>query len=148
MSNYVNQRTGEVREIDDPLHEMWVASGNPKAEVWLRQPDPPPYNPETQRPPEWIDGAWVTAELTDEERAERARKIWPDAARFWGEFSDTEAEAIATSTHPYVRRLAATLYTWRSAVFSDDPRVSQGLQLLEMVGILTTARRLDILEKI
>lgn len=92
-----------------------------------------------------VERDWSLREMTPDELAAAARKIWPDAAHFWAEFLDAEAEAIAISTHPHVRRLAATLYTWRSVVHSDDPRVAGGLQLLESVGILTPARRAAIL---
>lgn len=95
--------------------------------------------------PDRVERDWVVRDMTPEELAAANRKVWPDAAHFWGEFTDTEAESIAISTHPYVRRLASTLYTWRSVLFSDDPRVAGGLQLLEAVGILTPERRTAIL---
>lgn len=95
--------------------------------------------------PDRVERDWVVRDMTPEELAAATRKVWPDTAHFWGEFTDTEAESIAISTHPYVRRLAATLYTWRSVLFSDDPRVAGGLQLLEAVGILTPERRTAIL---
>jgi hypothetical protein len=145
MSLHYNSETGETRDIDPAVHAAWVLAANPKALVWQPVPPPPDYNAATQHPPEWIAGAWVVRDMTPEEIAAATRKVWPDTAHFWGEFTDAEAEAIAISTHPYVRRLAATLYTWRSVLFSDDPRVAGGLQLLEAVGILTPERRTAIL---
>lgn len=146
MSMYYNSQTGDAREIDDAVRAAWVAAGNPKAEAWQPLPAPPSHNPATQHTPEWVEGAWVVREMTEEEIAAAVRKVWPDAAHFWGEFTDAEAEGIATSTHPYVRRLSMTLATWRSVLFSDDPRVAGGLQLLEAVGILTPERRAAILQ--
>lgn len=142
---HYNTQTGEAREIDAAVRAAWVLAGNPKADIWQPLPAPPARNPATQHPPEWIEGAWAVRDMTEEEIAAATRKVWPDTAHFWGEFTDAEAEAIATSTHPYVRRLASTLYTWRSVLFSDDPRVAGGLQLLEAVGILTPERRTAIL---
>jgi hypothetical protein len=145
MSTHYNIHSGEAREIEDATYDAWVLAGNPKADIWQPLPARPAYNSATQHPPEWTDGAWVVRDMTPEEIAAATRKVWPDTAHFWGEFTDAEAEAIAISTHPYVRRLASTLYTWRSVLFSDDPRVSGGLQLLEAVRILTPERRTAIL---
>ena len=144
---YYNHITGETRQIDDALYAMWGATLNPKASAWILQPAPPAHDAATQHAPEWVSGVWVVRDKTLEELAADARKIWDDAAEFWAEFTDAEGEAIAVSTHPYVRRLAATLYTWRSRLFSDDPRVTGGLDLLEAVGILSPERRSQILSK-
>jgi hypothetical protein len=92
-----------------------------------------------------VERDWSLREMTPDELAAAARKIWPDTAHFWDEFTTGEAESIAMSAHPAVRRLSMTLATWRAVLHSDDPRVSGGLQLLESVGILTPARRAAIL---
>jgi hypothetical protein len=44
-----------------------------------------------------------------------------------------------------VKELVITLGLWRGRLFSDDPRVSEGLQLLEVLGILTAERKAEIL---
>ena len=93
-----------------------------------------------------VDRDWTLRDMTPAELAAANRKVWPDTAHFWGEFTDAEAESIAISTHPSVRRLSMTLATWRAVLHSDDPRVAGGLQLLEAVGILTPARRAAILQ--
>lgn len=93
-----------------------------------------------------VERDWVVRDMTPEELAAAARKVWADTAEFWAEFTDEEAEAIAVSAHPVVRRLALMLATWRARLFSDDPRVAGGLQLLEAVGILTSQRRVAIMQ--
>jgi hypothetical protein len=96
---------------------------------------------------ERVERDWSIRDMTDEELAASTRKVWADAGEFFAEFTDAEQEGIATSTHPVVGRLRLMLATWRARLFSDDPRVAGGLQLLEAVGILTTARKLEILTK-
>ena len=147
MSRFYHIDTGEGRDIDDATHAAWVAAGNPKAEAWLPLPAPPSHDSATQHPPEWESGEWIIREKTEEEIAADARKVWENSAAFLAEFSVSETEAIATSTHPTVKRLTLRLSTWAGRVFSDDPHVSGGLSLLVAVGILTTERRTEILTK-
>lgn len=147
MSTYYHFATGEVREIEDAVHAEWQAEDNPKADTWLLQPTPPSYNPATHHAPEWVGLDWLVAEKTAEDLAAEARKIWENPAAFLAEFSVTEAESLAISTHPTVARLRQRLYTWVGRVFSDDPHVAGGLSLLVALGILTSERRAEILTK-
>ena len=147
MSTYYHVSTGEIREIDDATHDEWVAENNPKADVWILQPAPPSYNDETHHPPHWVGTQWVVEEKTQADLASEARKVWDNTADFFAEFSVTEAEGIAVSTHPTVSRLRLRLSTWAGKVFSDDPHVAGGLSLLVAVGILTAERRTEILTK-
>lgn len=98
---------------------------------------------------EWYDDRverdWVVRDMTPEELAVSTRKVWADAGEFFAEFTDAEQEGIATSAHPVVGRLRLMLATWRARLFSDDPRVAGGLQLLVAVGILTPERHTAIL---
>lgn len=98
--------------------------------VW-RGPGKPPTLAE-------IESAWSQLE---------ARKIWPSVADFWAEFSDAEKLAIASSTIPGIRLLHEELRMWRGEVWSDDPKVQQGLSGLVAVGILTESRKNKILTK-
>jgi hypothetical protein len=98
--------------------------------VW-RGPGEPPTLAE-------IESAWSQLE---------ARKIWHTVTDFWVEFSDTEKLAIASSTIPGIRLLHEELRMWRGEVWSDDPKVQQGLSGLVAVGILTKSRRTEILTK-
>jgi hypothetical protein len=92
-----------------------------------------------------VERDWSIRDMTDEEIAASNRKVWADAGKFVAEFTDAEQEGIATSTHPVVSRLRLMLATWRARLFSDDPRVAEGLQLLEAVEIITPQRRTTIL---
>jgi hypothetical protein len=107
---------------------------------------PPSYDPATQRAPEWVDGAWVVRDKTAQELAAETCKVWPTVAEFWAEFSEAEQIAIIDSDIPGIRLLDRQLLVWRGEVWSDDPRVQQGLGGLVAVGILTAERREEILQ--
>jgi hypothetical protein len=92
-----------------------------------------------------VERDWEVRNMTAEELAASTRKIWANSAAFWEVFTSSEKEAIAVSAHPTVRALVITLSTWPSALFSDDPRVTSGLELLQAVGILTAERIAQIL---
>jgi hypothetical protein len=96
--------------------------------VWHGPGDPPTL--------EELETAWAQLE---------ARKIWPTVADFWGEFSDAEKLVIAGSTISGIRLLHEELRMWRGEVWSDDPKVQQGLSGLVAVGILTESRKTEIL---
>ena len=87
---------------------------------------------------EELEAAWAQLE---------ARKIWHTVPDFWAEFSDAEKLAIASSTIPGIRLLHEELRMWRGEVWSDDPKVQQGLSGLVAVGILTESRKTQILTK-
>jgi len=145
MSTHYNIHTREAREIDPAIYAAWVLAANPKADVWQSLPAPPSHNPATQHPPEWIDGAWVVRDMTPEEIAAAARKVWPDTGAFLAEFTESEQEDIAMSADPVVGRLRLMLSAWRARLFSDDPRVAGGLQYLESISIITLQRHTAIL---
>jgi hypothetical protein len=110
---------------------QWSLSGNDSATLqWIGPGEPPTM--------EELEAAW--AQL-------KARKIWHTVADFWAEFSDTEKLAIADSTIAGIRLLHEELRMWRGEVWSDDPKVQQGLSGLVAVGILTESRKTEILTK-
>lgn len=74
-----------------------------------------------------------------------ARKVWATASAFWAEFTAAEKLAILASAVPEIRLLDRELVLWQGELWSDDPRVQQGLAALVMTGILTEARRGEIL---
>jgi hypothetical protein len=92
-----------------------------------------------------VERSWSVRAMTSEERADATRKIWADSNAFWDALTSAERSVVATSTHPMVKELVITLGLWRGRLFSDDPRVSEGLQLLEVLGILTAERKAEIL---
>jgi hypothetical protein len=109
----------------------WSLSGNDYADLQWIGPGEPPTMGE-------LEAAWAQLE---------AHKIWHTAADFWAEFSDAEKLAIASSTIPGIRLLHEELRMWRGEVWSDDPKVHQGLSGLVAVGILTESRKTEILTK-
>lgn len=94
-----------------------------------------------------VERRWMIADKTAEELAIQSRKIWSTVADFWGEFSNTEKLAIADSKIPDIRLLHEELRMWRGEVWSDDPKVQQGLAGLVTVGILTESQKTQILTK-
>jgi hypothetical protein len=94
-----------------------------------------------------VERDWDIIDKTAEEIAAEARKIWLTVADFWAEFSDTEKLAIADSPIPGIRLLHEELRMWRGEVWSDEPKVQQGLGGLVAVGILTESRKSQILAK-
>jgi len=76
-----------------------------------------------------------------------ARKVWNSRVEFWNAFTVQEKIAIAASTNDMVKYFFAELTIWNGEVWSDDPRVQQGLDLLVAEQIITPQRRADILAK-
>lgn len=92
-----------------------------------------------------VERDWTIRAMTAEEQVAASRKIWADSGEFWDTLTSSERAAVASSTHPMVKELALTLAIWKGRLFSDDPRVSGGLMLLEALGILTAERKATIL---
>jgi hypothetical protein len=72
-------------------------------------------------------------------------KIWPSAQYFMGEFTLQERSYIALSTNPTIATLRLELSTWLSEIHANNPRVVAGLDKLYELGILSPARRAEIL---
>ncbi len=75
------------------------------------------------------------------------RKIWPNSAAFLAEFTMPELAAISLSLDPTIAALRLLLASWPADIYSDDPRIIGGLSALVAVGIITEARRKEILAK-
>jgi hypothetical protein len=73
------------------------------------------------------------------------QKVWPTVADFWAEFTSSEQIAIIDSTDSNIRLLLEALRMWRGEVWSDDSRVTNGLDALVAAGIITTERRQEII---
>jgi hypothetical protein len=137
---------GQSGTVDPPLYLLDEVAA-----------DPPTYDPATEtieRQPyaadieagEWRDG-WTKRDLTADELAARARKVWPSAQDFWLEFEADEMAGIATGTDAHLATLRTTLGMWRGEVWGDDERVTMGLGLLQQLGILTPGRAAAISAK-
>ncbi len=134
MAIFLHALTGELHDIDADLHSHWVESGNPKAALLTRLPDPPPHDPLTHLPPVWVAVAWVTEPLPP------AFRRWSGAAEFLSEFTPQEAIALRDSTNPVIARLTMILLAWPGEVWATDQRIVQGMAALVADGILTQAR--------
>jgi hypothetical protein len=119
---------------------------NLKRKGWVEAPKPT-HDPATQAEAEWIDGAWVVVDLTPDELAARARKTWPNASAFLGEFSMPELAAISLSADPTIAALRLLLASWPSDVWSDDARIVMGLAALVSAGIIDETRSAEITAK-
>lgn len=86
------------------------------------------------------------APLIAQQEALAARKIWPNAAAFLGEFIMPELAAISLSTDPTVAALRLLL-AWPADVWSDDPRIVMGLTALVSAGIIDETRKAEIIAK-
>lgn len=76
-----------------------------------------------------------------------ARKVWNSRVEFWNAFTVQEKIAIAASTNDMVKYFFAELTIWNGEVWSDDPRVQQGLDLLVAEQIIDSSRKQAILAK-
>lgn len=70
---------------------------------------------------------------------------WPNVQSFMAEFLPSETHAIANSTIPEVITSRFLLSTWLGHVVSNDPLITQGLDILLHVGIITNERRQQII---
>lgn len=80
----------------------------------------------------------LAAEATNE--AELARKVWPNSAAFLGEFTMTELSHISLSTDQTIAALRLLILSWADEVWSDDPRIVDGLAALVDSQIITNDR--------
>ena len=119
---------------------------------------PPSFNEETEKliiakpfadiaNREWVQFSFEVKPLTEEEIAERSRKVWPTVADFWNEFTNQEKYDIETSSDGEIIVIRADLKLWVKEVWSDDLRVIAGLDKLVASGIISSERKLEILEK-
>lgn len=70
---------------------------------------------------------------------------WANSQEFMAEFSMPEKAQIALSTDPTIAALRLELSTWFSEVYAIDPRVVTGLDKLVELGIITEARKQEII---
>jgi hypothetical protein len=75
------------------------------------------------------------------------RKIWPNSAAFLSQFTMPELAAISLSLDPTIAALRLLIASWPADIYSDDPRIIGGLSALVEAGVITEARRGEILAK-
>lgn len=151
----VDGQVVEVVDLDPAIRSSWLAVGNPKALCYLpvTEGEQPYYDPATEALYDTVsvvhasDGTgsvartWHVRTLTAEER----RKTWT-ALEFLERFTPAELDAIETAR--INDSVVAAFYRSAMAaqeVVSDDHRTIGGLQYLVAIGVLTPARRDQIL---
>jgi hypothetical protein len=138
MKLYYNiYNPSDVRDLEDAMI-AWRAAANPKADAWAELPAQP--SPDAI----WQNGQWVVPVI---DPAVAARKTWPNAAAFLGEFSLPELAAISLSTDPTIAALRLLLASWTADIWSDEPRIQLGLAKLVETGIIDEAGKAAILAK-
>lgn len=140
----------EIVELDPAVHAAWVASGNPKASVFLPVvTDPiPAYDQTTQAVvASYLVGVtivtrkWVIRALTPDER----RKTWT-SYEFLQRFTAQErAEVRSRSVSDPILADFLMLCTAAQEVVSDDPVTVQAMNYLVSIGVLTESRKNQIL---
>ena len=147
MGLYYDIQKFEIREMPDSLYFEWIETDNPKKDYFQPVPEKPSFNPVLQKEPQWENGVWIVIDKTEEELQADARKVWENASAFIQEFSLEEMASISLSQDPVIAALRLLLSTWFGEVWSDDPRVINGLDSLVTSGIIDENRRQEILNK-
>jgi hypothetical protein len=147
MSLYYDIQKFEIRDLPDSLYSSWIETNNPKKDYFQPVPEKPSFDPVLQKEPVWGYGNWILIDKTEEELAADARKVWQNSSAFVQEFSLQEMASISLSQDPVIAALRLLLSTWFGEVWSDDPRVVNGLDSLVISGIIDENRRQEILNK-
>ena len=147
MGLYYDIQKFEIRDLPDSLYSSWIESDNPKKDYFQPVPEKPSFDPVSQKEPQWGNGVWILIDKTEEELQADARKVWENASAFIQEFSLQEMASISLSQDPVIAALRLLLSTWFGEVWSDDPRVINGLDSLVISGIIDESRRQQILNK-
>jgi hypothetical protein len=141
--------TGARRQISAATWAAWETTDNPKRLAYALLPTAPAHDPATEHPPVWNaeSKAWSVAQKTQAEIAASTRRVWESSAAFWSEFSDAEKLGIIESEVAGIKLLREELRLWTGEVWSDDPRVVQGLAGLVALGLITQDRATAITAK-
>jgi hypothetical protein len=147
----IDGKVARTVDLDPAIRAGWVAAGNPKADAFLpvAETSPPAYDEATEALVEvWSIVAGVEAIRTYAVRpltADELRKVWT-TLDFLGRFTDAEMNSIeiGRENDEIVRSFYRAAMAAQEIV-SDDPRTVAGMNYLVSVGILTQARRDEIL---
>jgi hypothetical protein len=153
MSEYAYVRNKSVEQIVDirpDLYAQWVAAGNPKAQSYLpvvNDPNPV-YDPSIQIVDSFyvveaarVRRAWSVRPKTEDE----LRRTWTPL-EFLERFTPSELEDIESRrlTDPGVRTFYRSA-SFAQEIVSDDPRTIAGMDYLVSIGVITNARKEEIL---
>lgn len=115
-----------------------------KRKGWVEN-NPPFFNPLTQHAPAWDGVQWVITDKTPAEIAAASRKTWT-SSEFLALFTTAETLAFVTACQqtPELDVIRLKLTT-TPTLESDSPNLQAGMSALVTAGILTEARKLEIL---
>jgi hypothetical protein len=151
-----NMQVKELRNLDPNWVQNLISIGNPKANYILpfAQDVEPTYDSETQvlQLGEYIieetqvRRTWIIRNLTQEEIAEKNRKIWT-AYQFLTRFTQEERATLrsAAANDPLVADFSQLLGAAQE-VISDDPVTIQAMNYLVYAGYITSERKIEIME--
>ena len=114
--------------------KQWSIGDTYESLQWLDAGEPPTKDA--------LEAAWL-----EYKTAADARKTWPNAQAFMSQFTFPELCAIASSADATVKGFMLKLSTWFSPLESDNAEVAAALALLVGLGLLTEARKSEILAK-
>jgi len=152
MSVFAYVQDGEIvefREIPDELHSAWVSSGNPKKDVFLPVVNTPAPSVTASQIAEssWQIGQQSVTETWSvrNKTADELRVRWT-SYQFLLRFTAAEraafrAAALTDANVADFQQLAQAA----QEVVSDDPMTVAGMDYLVSSGLLTAARRDEIL---
>lgn len=72
-------------------------------------------------------------------------KTWPSRVEFWNEFTIDEKVIITNHTNAMIKYFLTELSIWNSQVWSNDEKVVEALDLLELQQCITAERKQQIL---
>jgi hypothetical protein len=153
MAEYARIQAGTVAELvdlDPATHAAWTAAGNPKAAVYRQvATDPlPPHDPRLQAVepelvvrPDSVIRAWSVRAKTPDE----LRQTWT-SYEFLARFTASERAAIRSGSMSDAALADFLMFSQAAQeVVSDDPVTAAGMDYLVSLGILTPARRAELL---
>lgn len=153
MSEYAYIFDNQIKEIVDlqpSLHAQWVATNNPKALVYRPVTrDPVPAHDDKTQTVDPVATVYATSVvfgwIVRPKTADELRRTWTPL-EFLGRFTDAELDDIENRrlTDPGVRTFYRTA-SFAQEVVSDDPRTVAGMDYLQSIGVLTQARKDQIL---
>lgn len=140
----------ELVELDPAVHAAWTAVGNPKAEAYrpVVNDTVPAFDPATHTvdpslviEPARVRRAWTVRPLTADEK----RHTWP-SYEFLRRFTAAERDSVRTAaaSDSAVADLLMFLQT-STEVVSDDLTTAVGMAYLVHLGIITEARKAELL---
>lgn len=141
----------ELVDIDPALRAAWVATGNPKADVYLPIIDDPQPTYDAAREvlvsgwglisPAGIVRTWTVRPKT----ADELRQVWT-SLDFLGRFTTVEMAQVETAReHDEIVQSFYRAALAAQEIVSDDPRTVAGVNYLSAIGILTLARVDEVL---